>query len=243
MIKRYKKFRHPRLPFLKKSLLTLSIFIFIALAVIGSFYFFFLKDLPSPTKLSSNTASYSSQIYDRNGELLYTLYSDRNQTFVPLAKIPKHLQQATLAIEDKDFYRHGAIDLKGMARAAYLIATKKQLQGGSTLTQQLVKSSLLTPERTITRKIKEVALAFIVEIMYSKNQILEMYLNQVPYGGTAYGVEAAAQTYFGKHVEGLSLAQLAYLAGLPQSPSTFSPYGSRPELGKERQEETREDRE
>lgn len=209
----------------------------ILLLLFAAFYFFWLKDLPSPTKLNATTGSYSTQMYDRNGVLLYTFYNDRNQTFVPLDKIPKTLQQATIAIEDKDFYRHGAVDFRGIARALYANLFHEQFQGGSTLTQQLVKNSLLTPERTIQRKIKEVMLSFVVEIMYNKNQILEMYLNQVPYGGTAYGVEAASQTYFGKHATDLTLAEQAYIAGLPEAPSMLAPTGSRPELGKKRQEE------
>lgn len=231
VIKQAKKFS------LKKPLLIFGILIFLCLLGLGAFYYFFLKDLPSPTNLTKTTASYSTHIYDRHGRLLYNLYTDRNQTFVPLSKMPKDLQEATIAIEDKDFYHHGAVDFRGIARAAYSIYSKKQLQGGSTLTQQLVKSSLLTPERTYTRKIKEVVLAFVTEVMYSKTDILEMYLNQVPYGGTAYGAEAAAETYFGKHVDDLTLAESAYLAALPQEPSTYSPYGSHPELGKKRQEE------
>ncbi len=236
MATHYKKIiKNPFLS-LKKSLLFLLILVLLGVIGIGLSYFFFFKDLPSPTRLKANTGSYSSQFYDRKGRLLYTLYSDRNQTFTPLSKIPKNLQKATIAIEDRDFYRHGAVDLKGITRAAYSTMVHKQLQGGSTLTQQLIKNALLTPERTVTRKIKEILLSFIAEIMYSKDQILEMYLNQVPYGGTAYGVEAAAQTYFGKHADGLTLAEMSYLAGLPEAPSTFSPYGSRPDLGKKRQE-------
>lgn len=214
---------------------------FILLAVIlVLFYALVLKDLPSPTNLSNNTASYSSQIYDRKGKLLYTLYGNRNQTFVPLSKIPKEMQEATIAIEDKDFYRHGAVDFRGIARAAYSTLVHKQIQGGSTLTQQLVKNSLLTPEQTIQRKIKEVILSFATEIMYSKTQVLEMYLNQVPYGGTTYGVEAAAQTYFGKDISKLSLAQMAFLAALPEAPSELSPNGSHPELGIARQHQVLE---
>lgn len=147
------------------------------------------------------------------------------------------MQQATISIEDRSFYEHGAIDLKGIARAAYSIVFKKELQGGSTLTQQLVKTSLLTPERTITRKVKEIALSFATEAIYPKSKILEMYLNQVPYGGTAYGVEAAAQTYFGKHVEKLTIAESALLAGLPEAPTTYSPFGSHPEFARQRQVE------
>ncbi len=222
---------------MKRLLVVLLPPVFLVVLILGILYMFLLKDLPSPTRLSSNTASYSTQIYDRRGGLLYTLYSNRNQTFVPLNRLPLRLQQATIAIEDKDFYRHGAVDPRGMGRAAYSIIFHRQLQGGSTLTQQLVKTSLLTPERTIKRKIKEVILAFATEVMYPKDKILEMYLNQVPYGGTSYGAEAAAQTFFGKQVKDLTLAENAYLAGLPEAPSTYSPFGSHPELGKKRQED------
>ncbi len=202
-----------------------------------SFYFLILKDLPLPTKLSSPSNPQSTQIYDRNGKLLYNIYDKKNQTFVPLSSIPKYAQAATIAIEDKNFYEHGAVDLKGIARAAFSIIVRQRIQGGSTLTQQLVKSSLLTQEQTIPRKIKEIILAFATEIIYSKNQILEMYLNQVPYGGTAYGIEAASQSYFGKHAKDLDLAESALLAGLPQAPTKFSPFGAHPEDGKARQVE------
>jgi 1A family penicillin-binding protein len=221
----------------KKVIISFIIVTILTTAAITAFYFYFLKDLPSPTKLNNTTASFSTHIYDRNGKKLYTIYANRNQTFIPLGKIPKTLQQATIAVEDKDFYKHGAVDFRGIIRAFYSTVFQKQLQGGSTLTQQLVKNGLLTPERTLSRKIKELVLSIVVEYMYPKDKILEMYLNQVPYGGTAYGVEAAAQTYFGKHANELTLSQQAYLAGLPEAPSTFSPYGSHPELGKRRQKE------
>jgi penicillin-binding protein 1C len=244
VVKHYKKLiKHPKHLsknfFLRpKIVLPVIVCLLLFLIIIGFFYWIILKDLPSPTKLSSSAGSYSSQIYDRNGKLLYTVYGDRNQTFVPLNKIPITLQHATIAIEDKDFYKHGAVDMRGIARAAYITFLKKtQVQGGSTLTQQLVKNGLLSQERTYKRKLKELVLSFAAELMYSKGEILEMYLNQVPYGGTAYGVEAASQMYFGKSVKDLSLAQQAYLAGLPEAPSTFSPFGSHPELGKARQEE------
>jgi 1A family penicillin-binding protein len=203
---------------------------------IGVFYYFILRDLPSPTRLASDSQPQSTKIYDRNDTLLYTIYNSKNQTFIPLKDIPKHIQQATIAIEDKDFYKHGAVDIKGIARAFYVTMFHKQTQGGSTLTQQLVKTSLLSSERTLQRKAKEVVLSFATEILYPKNKILEMYLNQVPYGGTSYGVEAASQTYFGKPVKQLTLAESAFLAGLPESPTTFSPFGSHPELAKQRQE-------
>jgi len=198
-------------------------------------YFFIFKDLPSPTRLISTSLPQSTKIYDRNSTLLYTIYADKNQSFVPLSHIPKNLQNATIAIEDKDFYNHGAIDIRGIIRAGYATLFKKQLQGGSTLTQQLVKTSLLTPERTLQRKAKELFESIATELIYSKDKILEMYLNQVPYGGTAYGVDAAAQTYFGKNVSKLTLSEAALLAGLPESPTTFSPFGSHPELAKKRQ--------
>lgn len=207
------------------------------LVIVGLFYYFILKDLPSPTLLATSSLPQSTQIYDRHGTLLYTIYANRNQTFVPLTKIPKNVQEATIAIEDKDFYHHGAIDIRGIARAAYYTLFHKQIQGGSTLTQQLIKNTLLTPEQTITRKVKEIVLAFSTELIYSKNQILEMYLNQIPYGGTAYGIEAAAQTYFGTHAQNLDLAEASFLAGLPDEPSVLSPYGTHPELAKQRQKQ------
>ncbi|MBI4079279.1 MAG: PBP1A family penicillin-binding protein [Candidatus Levybacteria bacterium] len=211
------------------------IFAVFAILFLVAFYVAIIKDLPSPTRLSSAAIPQSSQVFDRNGVLLYTIYSQKNQTFVPISQIPKELQQATIAIEDKDFYKHGAIDLRGIVRSFLSNISGGQLQGGSTITQQLVKNSLLTPERTITRKIKEVMLAFVTELLYSKDQILEMYLNQVAYGGTAWGVEAAGQMYFGKPVERLTLAQSALIASLPEAPTTYSPFGSRPELAKKRQ--------
>lgn len=234
------KITFPKVPKLikktsKKKFFSIPLGLIIILCVL--FFIFILRDVPSPTKLSSPTIPQSTQIFDRNGKLLYSIYTNKNQTFVPLSSIPKHMQQATIAIEDRSFYQHGAIDFKGIARALYSIAINKQLQGGSTITQQLVKTSLLTPERTITRKIKEIFLSFATEAIYSKNKILEMYLNQVPYGGTAYGVETAAQTYFGKHVHELDIAESALLAGLPEAPTTYSPFGSHPELAKQRQKE------
>jgi penicillin-binding protein 1C len=224
-----KKINLKRLTF-KKTLLASVLIIFIF-----TFYFLILKDLPLPTKLSSSSTPQSTLIYDRNGKLLYNIYDKKNQSFVPLSNIPKYMQEATIAIEDKSFYQHGAVDFRGIARAAFSIVVHRQVQGGSTLTQQLVKTSLLTQEQTILRKVKEVILAFATEIIYSKNQILEMYLNQVPYGGTAYGVEAASEYYFGKHAKDMDLAQSALLAGLPQAPTEFSPFGAHPEEGKDRQ--------
>ena len=217
----------------RKELITI---IFIILVLLGISSYYILRDLPSPTILGSSSIPQSTFIYDRNGKLLYTIYKKRDQTFIPLSSIPKYMQEATIAVEDKDFYNHGAIDIKGIARAFFTIAFRHQIQGGSTITQQLVKNSLLSPQQTILRKVREVLLSYATEVIYSKNKILEMYLNQTPYGGTAWGVEAASQTYFGKSAKDLDLAQSAFLAGLPEAPTTFSPFGIHPELAKKRQE-------
>ena len=217
----------------------ITFFVVSAVFVLGFLflYFYILKDLPSPTRLSSPENPQSSKIYDRNNKLLYTVYANKNRTQIPLKDIPMDFQNATIAIEDRDFYKHGAIDIRGIIRSIYAITVKRELQGGSTLTQQLVKNSLLTQERTVQRKIKEIILSFATEVLYSKSQILEMYLNQIPYGGTAYGIEAASQTYFGKKAKDLTLAESALLAGLPESPTTYSPLGSHPELAQQRQKE------
>lgn len=201
-------------------------------------YLVILKDLPSPTKLGNYDVPVATKVYDRNGHLLHDIFADQNRSPIPLTHIPKYLQQATIAIEDKDFYRHGGISpIGGMVRAIVASVTRNKLQGGSTITQQLVKSALLTSERTVTRKIKEIILAFWVEILYPKDKILEMYLNQVPYGGTAWGIETASEKYFGKSASELSLAEAALLAGLPQAPTLYSPYGAHPEYAKSRQKE------
>ncbi|MBU1088676.1 transglycosylase domain-containing protein, partial [Patescibacteria group bacterium] len=196
---------------------------------------FLLRDLPSPRKLSTHEYPESSLIFDRKGKLLYEIFSDKNRVPVDLDQIPKDLKNATLAIEDTKFYKHFGFDLKGIARGLYRTIFKKRLQGGSTITQQLVKNALLTPERTIKRKIKEALLTGMVEILYSKNQILEMYFNQTPYGGTLWGAQAAAKGIFDKNVSELNLAESALIAGLPASPTQYSPF-AHPEAAKKRQE-------
>jgi penicillin-binding protein 1C len=174
------------------------------------------RDLPTPGKLIAAQSNQSSGIYDRNGTLLYSVYQNQN--------IPKNLQHGTISVEDRNFYTNSGFSITGYLRAALNIVFLRGLSGGSTLTQQLVKNVLLSPERTLPRKIKELMLSIQVDRKYSKDQILEMYLNDVPYGGTAIGVEAAAQLYFSKDVKDLDLAQSAFLSGLPQSPSTYSPF-------------------
>ncbi|MEX0621615.1 MAG: transglycosylase domain-containing protein [Candidatus Woykebacteria bacterium] len=206
-------------------------FIFLILFLIGTAvaFGFFARDLPSPDKLSEKNFQQSTKIYDRNGVLLYNVFGEQNRTLVKFDRIPDDLKHATIAIEDKNFYKHKGFDVLGLARAFRDAVFRKKVTGASTLTQQLVKNALLTPERTITRKIKEFILAVQIERRYSKDEILQIYLNEIPYGGTAWGSEAAANQYFGKHVWELSLVESAVLAGLPQSPTVYSPFGSDPE--------------
>lgn len=199
------------------------------------FLIVFLKDLPSPTKLSGQSFPVSTKILDRNGRLLYEIYSGKNRTPITLKELPNYVYQASIAIEDQSFYQHHGFDFGGMTRALTNIIFRRRLQGGSTISQQLVKVTLLSPQRTISRKIKEAILTIATELFYKKDQILEMYLNHIPYGGTAYGIESAAHTYFNKDAKKLNLAEAALLAGLPRAPSTYSPFGSHPDRAKQRQ--------
>ncbi len=208
----------------------------LALMVIGvGGILYFLRDIPSPKILSEGNYEESSKILDRNGKLIYEMYSDKRRTSVQLNQIPETMIKATLAIEDANFYRHGGFDFRGILRGLWRTMIEKRLQGGSTLTQQLVKNGLLTPERTWTRKIKEAVLTVATESIYSKDQILEMYFNQTPYGGNIWGVETAAEGIFNKKVGELNLAESALIAGLPASPTLYSPF-SHPEAAKARQE-------
>lgn len=200
-------------------------------------YFLILRDLPSPTKLSSpNSFPVSTKIFDRNGKLLYDVYIEKNRTPIKLSELPPYIKEATLASEDKDFYKHSGFAVRGILRALFNTVFHRKLQGGSTITQQLAKNALLSQERTLRRKIREALLTISIELLYSKDKILEMYLNQIPYGGTAYGIGAASQMYFGKTPDKLTLAEAALLAGLPASPTRYSPFGAHPETAKQRQE-------
>lgn len=200
------------------------------------YLYVFVKSLPHPRLLSQRVIPVTTQIFDRHGTLLYEIHGDEDRKPIKLADIPESVKQATIAIEDKAFYSHPGFSIAGIARAARENVVDHELQGGSTITQQLIKNSLLTSEISLWRKAREVFLAFWAERLYTKDEILEMYLNQVPYGGTAWGIEAAAETYFGKSVDDLSVAESAYLAGLTAAPSFYSPYGAHPELAKKRQE-------
>ncbi|MBN1169325.1 PBP1A family penicillin-binding protein [Candidatus Woesebacteria bacterium] len=184
--------------------------------------------LPAPEKVIRQEG-FSSKILDRNGEVLYDIFQDARRTPVDLKDVPEYLKQATISIEDKNFYEHQGIDPLGIIRGLSRIFTRGYAQGGSTLTQQLVKNVLLSSERTITRKIKEFVITIQIENKFEKDEILEMYLNEMPYGGTAYGVQSASEIYFGKDVKDLNLVESAILAGLPQRPSVYSPFSSTPD--------------
>ncbi len=202
------------------------------------FYLFIFYKLPSPYSLKDyKTIPLSTHIYDRNGKLLYEIYKDQNRSPVKLKDLPSYVSQATIAIEDKDFYKHGGVSIfSGVLRAMRDMVLHQNLQGGSTITQQLVKGALLSSERTVRRKVREIVLAIWTEKVFAKNEILELYLNQVPYGGASYGIEEAARLYFGKQAKDLTLVEAATLAGLPQAPSLYSPYNN-PDLTKVRRNE------
>ncbi len=184
--------------------------------------------LPFPGKVRAEGVK-ATEIFANDGTtLLYKIRGDKNRSPIPFEQMPGCIKQATVAVEDQDFYKHQGLDPRGLARAVKvnLQSGNSTAQGGSTITQQLVKNALLSPEQTYTRKAKELVLSLEIEQMFAKDDILRLYLNEIPYGNSAYGVQAAAQTYFGKDAKDLSLAQCATLAGMPRAPSFYSPYNS-----------------
>ncbi len=189
-------------------------------------FLWYSRDLPSPGELIVPKYKDATRIYDRTGKvLLYSVYQEENRTYVKLNDVPKDLRDSTIAIEDENFYKNTGFSVRGYLRSfRNLLLNRRISGGGSTITQQLVKNILLSSEQSLPRKFKELILAIQVDKKYSKDQILELYLNNIPYGGAAIGVEAAAQTYFGKNAKDLDLAESAFLAGLPQSPSVYTPY-------------------
>jgi membrane peptidoglycan carboxypeptidase len=207
----------------------------IGLFMVIAIFAFFSRGLPSPDTLLERSAELSTKFYDRNGELLYEVFGEKNRTLVPFDDIPEDVIHATLTIEDSEFYLHQGYSLRGMLRAVRnMVFGEGGIQSGSTLTQQVIKNTLLTHEQTLPRKIKEVILSLQLENRYAKNDILQMYLNESPYGGQNYGIYSAAKAYFNKEPKDLTLAESAYLAGLPQSPSVYSQFGINPEAGIER---------
>ncbi|HEX9679733.1 MAG TPA: transglycosylase domain-containing protein [Candidatus Saccharimonadales bacterium] len=191
-----------------------------------SLFAYFRKDLPDPRNITFEQAA---RVYDRTGKtLLYTYGSDSQvRVLVEFDQISNYAKWATIAIEDKDFYHHGGFSVTGVTRAALnnILSPSDETQGGSTITQQFIKNALVGSDRTLTRKVKELILAIELERLYSKDEILSFYLNQIPYGALEYGVEAAANGFFNKSAKNLTIDEAALIAALPQAPSFYSPYG------------------
>lgn len=212
------------------------LFALFLLVTSGIFVWVATLQLPSLNGFDTKPMTQSTKIYDRTGKiLLYDIHDNIRRTVVPLNKISRHLRNATIAIEDENFYSHGGIQPKAILRAFLVdVLTGSFSQGGSTITQQVIKNTLLTKSKSISRKVKELILAIKVERMLTKNQILEIYLNEIPYGGNIYGAEEAAQYFFGVPASNLTLAESAYLAALPQAPTRYSPYGNNMNLLQDR---------
>jgi membrane peptidoglycan carboxypeptidase len=206
---------------------------FLLIMIILSIYIITLfGELPDIHSIENLHVAQSTVIYDRSGNRLYTIHGEENRKYIPLRDIADFVKQATIATEDKDFYKHPGFDLMGMIRSAVhnVLHPGEKLRSGSTITQQLVKIIFLSPEQTLRRKLKEIILAYELEQTYDKDKILELYLNQIPYGSNAYGIEMAAQTYFGKSAKDLTLIESAILASLPKGPTYYSPYGQNKKL-------------
>lgn len=194
-------------------------------------YFYLTYNLPDPNRLTERQVAQSTKIYDRAGQtILYEIHGDQKRTLVSLKDTPDDVKNATIAIEDKDFYKHKGFSLWAIFRTLVTDLLFGKQAGGSTLTQQFVKNAILTKEKSLIRKAKEIILAYRLEKKFSKDEILQMYFNEIPYGSTAYGVEAASRLYFGKSVRDLTLPEAAVLAAIPQAPSRYSPFGPNKDL-------------
>lgn len=213
---------------MKKICVAGAIGVFIILGAGATYVAFINRSLPDPALFDQRRINQSTKIYDRTGTiLLYEIHGEQKRTIIPASAIPALVRQATVAVEDKNFYGHRAVDWKSIARAVLVnISNVKVVQGGSTITQQLAKNAFLKPDRTIARKIKELIIAYRLENKYAKDEILNLYLNQIPYGANSYGIEAAAQTYFNKSAGALTLPEIATLVSLPKAPSYYSPWGT-----------------
>lgn len=198
----------------------------IGMVLIVALFIFYAKDLPDPNKLLARQVPQSTKIYSRDGVLLYEIHGEVKRTLIPYSEMNSYIRDATIAIEDKNFYHEGGIDFKGIARSIIVdLITHSKAQGGSTITQQFVRNAILDRDKSYARKIKEIILSIEINERFSKDDILKLYLNEIPYGHNAYGIEAASQVYFNKHAVDLDLAQAAYLAALPQAPSYYNPTG------------------
>lgn len=212
-----------------KLLLLISIYSILALCFMAAFSFaWFSKDLPTPTKIANRKPTVSTKVYDRTGEIMLYETGDQKRTIVASDQISGYLKDATVATEDTNFYHHHGVDTKAILSAIYEKVTGRRqvARGGSTITQQYVKNALLTSDRSLVRKAKEAILAVELEYMFKKDQILTMYLNEIPYGNATAGAEAAARTYYGKPAKDLTLAEAATLAAIPKAPTFYSPYGT-----------------
>lgn len=227
--KRNKKFSKLR-AFLKIIIILLVIGIFSIVIGLAILIAWVSKDLPNPNKIIERIVPLSTKIYDRAGKtVLYEVHGAEKRTMVELSDIPKYAIQATLTAEDRDFYRHGGFSITGIIRSIMRNLSTGSKVGGSTITQQFIKNAILTSEKTYTRKIKELILAYQIEKKFTKDEILKMYFNEIPYGSTAYGIESASQMFFGKSVRNVDLAEAAILASVLQKPSHLSPSGDNTE--------------
>lgn len=194
-------------------------------------FLYYAHDLPNPDQLLARTVPESTKIMAKDGSLLYEVHGEYKRTRVGLDQISTDLKNATIAVEDKDFYKHGGISITGILRAVVKdITTGSLAEGGSTITQQFVKKAMLTDDKSWDRKAREAILSIAIESRFTKEEILQLYLNEIPYGRNAYGIEAASKSYFNKSAKDLTLAESAYLAAMPQAPSRYNPFGPKREL-------------
>jgi len=193
-----------------------------------SLFIYFAKDLPRPERYTDRPITEPTKIYDRDGEnILYTIHGEERRELTDLDSVPDHFVDALLTAEDSNFYNHIGIDFQGIVRSFLLnLQAGRTVAGGSTISQQFVRSALLTSERRVIRKVREIILTLELERRYEKDEILEFYLNQIPFGSNAYGIESASKTYFNKQASELTLAESATLASLIPAPSYLSPYGN-----------------
>lgn len=198
---------------------------------IGAFAYY-SRDLPDPSKINDRAVAQNTRIFARDGKtILYEIHGDVSRTVIPLNDIPKFAQQATISIEDKNFYKNKGVSIRGIIRSIFLdVISGKKSQGGSTITQQFIKNAVLTNEKSISRKIKEIVLAYQMERKFSKDQILQLYFNEIPYGSNIYGIESASQRFFNKPAKDLTIDEAALLAAIPQAPTYYSPYGDHKDI-------------
>jgi len=217
-----------RKKFWRMILFGLLYFVLGLIFIVALLFAWFSKDLPTPDKIANMKLSQSTKIYDRTGQILLYETGDQKRTIVTSSQIPQNLKDATVSIEDANFYKHHGIDFMAILKAIgnKLLGRTNRTGGASTITQQYVKNSFLTPNRSLSRKIKEAILSIELEFMYNKDQILTMYLNEIPYGNSAAGAEAAAKIYYNTPAKDLDLAESATLAAIPNAPSYYSPYGT-----------------